>query len=267
MRPAILLSLAVPAVLVSVGADAQLPFSGIGTPVSEAYRKNFESCDKTDRFGTVQFPIKKPNGTIRWFGCKSDPSRLARLDGVAAAGGAPRAVVFVAKLAHDRDGSPSVCSGAAGPTDQCGTSLMLNPTAKHKCVIHTGSGKQCVPVNAEEVPYVVIPVAAPPGIDAREFRTRTGLDFGDYGVVIANGRTIPVIVADGGPAYKIGEGSTALLRALSSDGKPRTIAANVSYILFPGSREPLATLSPDDLASHVSAKAMSLFAAFKAAHP
>jgi hypothetical protein len=253
--------------LVSVAADAQLPFSGIGASVSEAYRKKFEGCDKTDRFGTVKFPIRRANGTIRFFGCKSDPSRLTRLDGVPPAGAAPKAVLFVAKLAHDRDGSPSVCSGAAGPTDQCGTSLMLNPTAKHPCLIHTGSGKQCVPVNAEEVPYVVIPTAAPPGIDAHEFRTRTGLGFGDYGVVIANGRTIPVIVADGGPAYKIGEGSTALLRALSSDGKPRTIAANVSYILFPGSREPVAALSPDNLASHVSAKAMSLFAAFKAAHP
>lgn len=242
-------------------------FPGLGTPISEAYRARFDACDRTDRFGTVSFPIRSKTGAIRWYGCRTDPSRFARFVEVPAAGSARRAVIFVAKLAHDLDGSPAACSGARGITDQCATSLMLDPTARHPCVIPTPTRTRCVPVNADEIPYAVIPVAAPPGIDAGEFRRRTGLDFGDYGVVIANGRTIPVIVADGGPAYKIGEGSTALLRALSRDGRPRTIGSGVTFILFPGSRDPRSSLSPDTLARDVRSKGTALFAAFSAAHP
>jgi hypothetical protein len=243
-----------------------LPHQGVGTPISNSYRAQFGSCDRTDKFGTVQFPIRRADGRVRWYGCRTDPSRFDRFDAVPAAGAAPSAVILEAKLAHDRDGSPSACGGAAGPTDQCATSLMLNPTAAHPCVIHTASARQCVPVNAEEIPYAVIPVAAPPGIDGGEFRRRSGVGLGDYGVVIANGRVVPVIVADGGPAYKIGEGSTALLHALASAGHP-TIASGVTYILFPGSRDPLASLSPDTLAAHVRQKGGALYAAFKAAHP
>jgi hypothetical protein len=242
-------------------------FPGLGTPISESYRAKFDTCDRTDRFGTVQFPIRNAKGGIRWFGCRTDPSRLSRFVEVPAAGSSQRAVIFVAKLAHDLDGSPRACSGAHGPTDQCGTSLMLDPTPRHPCVIPASGRASCVPVNADEIPYVVLPVAAPPGIDAREFRRLSGLDFGDYGVVIANGRTMPVIVADGGPAYKIGEGSTALLSALSSDGRPRTIASGVTFILFPGSRDPRSSLSPDNLTQHVKDKGSALFDAFARAHP
>jgi hypothetical protein len=256
------------AVGLSFGAAAYgQQFPGLGTPISESYRAMFDTCDRTDTFGAVRFPIRTRTGAIRWYGCRSDPSRFSRFVEVPAAGSARRAVIFVAKLAHDLDGSPAACSGARGITDQCGTSLMLDPTRLHPCVIPSPSRTACVPVNADEIPYVVIPVAAPPGIDAREFRRRSGLDFGDYGIVVAGGRTIPVIVADGGPAYKIGEGSTALLRALSSDGRPRTISSGVTFIMFPGSRDPRSSLSPDTLARDVRNKGTALFAAFSAAHP
>jgi hypothetical protein len=246
-------------------AVAAQQFPGLGTPISEPFRAMFATCDRTDRFNGVQFPIRNKAGHVRFFGCHSDPSRFARFVEVPATGTARRAVIFESKLALDRDGSPVACGSAGGPTDQCGTSLMLDPTPTHPCVI--GTRTSCVPVNADEIPYVVIPVAAPPGIDAREFRRRTGLDFGDYGVVIANGRTIPVIVADGGPAYKIGEGSTALLQALASDGRPHTITSGVTFVLFPGSRDPRPSLSPDTLARRVSDSGTALFAAFTAAHP
>lgn len=242
-------------------------FPGLGTPISESYRGRFDTCDRTDKFGTVQFPIRNAKGAIRWYGCRTDPSRFSRFVQVSASGSAQKAVIFEAKLAHDLDGSPRACSGARGPTDQCGTSLMLDPTRSHPCILPASGRSSCVPVNADEIPYVVLPVAAPAGIDAREFRTLTGLDFGDYGVVVANGKTIAVIVADGGPAYKIGEGSTALLAALSSDGRPRTIGSGVTFILFPGSRDPRSSLSPDTLARHVRDKGSALFTAFTAAHP
>jgi hypothetical protein len=266
VKNSLLMSVSI-ALLVSTAAlAAPLPFAGLGGPISESYRNQFGTCDRTDKFGTVQLPIRNAKGKVVWFGCHSDPSRFDRFASVPAVSGAPAAVIFVSKLAHDRDGSPGVCTGAAGPTDQCGTSLMLNPTASHPCLLHTASGRQCVPVNAQEIPYVVIPVAAPRGIDAGEFRRRSGVGFGDYGVVIANGKTIPVIVADGGPAYKMGEGSTALLSALSSDGRPHTISSGVTYLLFPGTREAFSALSPDTLAAHVRAKAMAHFAAFDAVH-
>jgi hypothetical protein len=62
----------------------------------------------------------------------------------------------------------------------------------------TGPRGQQVPVDADAVPYVVIPEAGPPDV-AGEFTRLTGVKVGDFGVVIANGRTVPVIVADTGP--------------------------------------------------------------------
>jgi hypothetical protein len=251
----------------AIPASAQPPFAGLGTPISEPYRAMFDRCDRTDTFGTVHFPILNSAGHIRWFPCRPDPSRFSRFVAVPATGAALAAVIFAAKLAHDLDGSPVACGGAHGPTDQCGTSLMLDPSAAHPCILPRTAHRQCVPVNAAEIPYVVLPGAAPPGIDGGEFRQRSGIGLGDYGVVIANGRTIPVIVADVGPAYKIGEGSTALLSALSSDGRPRTIAAGVTFLIFPGSRDPRASLSPDTLARQVRDRGNALFRAFALAHP
>jgi len=76
--------------------------------------------------------------------------------------------------------------------------------------------------------------------------------------VIANGKVVPAIIADTGPAYKIGEGSSALLAALSSDGKPRTVARGVVFVMFPGSslgKSP----NPDTLADEVAAKGLALY--------
>lgn len=56
------------------------------------------------------------------------------------------------------------------------------------------------------------------------------------GIVLLDTRPIivvPVIAADGGAANKICKGSTALLKALSSDGKLHTIASVVTFVLFP----------------------------------
>jgi hypothetical protein len=113
---------------------------------------------------------------------------------------------------------------------------------------------RCVPVNPDAVPYVVIPGFGPTGIDSGEFQRLSGLRVGDYGFVLANGREIPVIIADTGPAYKIGEGSTALLQALSSDGTPRTIERDVVFVLLPGTRDMASTLDPDTLPEGVKQK-------------
>ena len=230
-----------------------------GSPINETYRAQFQQCDEQDSFGGVQFPIRRANGSIIWFGCHTDPSRFSRFERIDGSPSTPEAIILQSKLGWDEDGSPKACGSAHGITDQCPTSLMLNATAATPCVLASHSGKACVPLNADEIPYVVIPAAAPPGIDAHEFETLSKLRVGDYGVVIANGKTIPVVVGDEGPAYKIGEGSTALLRALSADHKVHTFGSGVVFILFPGSLDPVSTLKPETLASVVSKKGADLY--------
>ena len=231
-----------------------------GSPISETYREQFGDCDRSDRFGGVQLPIERA-GKIVWYGCRSDPSRLTRLEKIEAKGDQPEAILFEAKLALDKDGSPAACD-SPGTTDQCATSLMLKPTGDLPCPAALAkrekTGPYCLPVNAGVVPYVVIPGFGPKGIDGSAFRKKTGIAVGDLGVVIAHGKVIPVIVADEGPAYKIGEGSTALLSKLSSDGKPHTINEGVQYIVFPGTS--LGHNAPaDTLSADVEHKATALY--------
>lgn len=216
--------------LSKIAANADQVMPPVGLPLDEAYRREFATCDQTNIFHGV---LRKPP-----HGCKTDPSRLTRLERIAATNGRPEAIVFVAKLAWDRDGSPFACA-TPGLTDQCPTTYMLNPTASVPCPTAAGSKPPCVPINADRIPYVVIPAAGPALIRPREFGEKTSIGWGDFGVVIANGKMVPVIVADGGPANKIGEGSTALLQALSKDGKARTIGSNVTFVIFPRSAEKL----------------------------
>ena len=72
--------------------------------------------------------------------------------------------------------------------------------------------------------------------NAREFHNKTNLSVGDYGIVIANGKVVPVVIADAGPFNKIGEGSTALLKKLSNDGNATPVDSGAITILFPGTR-------------------------------
>jgi hypothetical protein len=206
----------------------------------------------------VHLPIVR-NGKVAWYGCRTDPSRFERFDRVAATDTGPEAVIIVSKLGHDEDGSWKACHHQGGPTDQCTTSLMLKPTAQHPCPPVTGYGQSCLPLDPDAIAYVVIPWRAPPGIEAGAFTRLSQLRVGDYGVAIVDDRVVPVIIGDTGPAYKIGEGSTALLSALSQDGKVRTIAQGVTFILFPGSREAAPTLNADSLPGRIHDKGTALY--------
>lgn len=191
-----------------------------GVPVDEAYRREFGVCDRADRFHGHAV-----------HGCRNDPNAVTALRRLP--GGA---IAYVAKLAVDLDGSPFACSAAHGSMDQCPTSLML-PDGKH--------GE--TPVDADRIPYVVVPWSGP-RVERGRFTRMTGVGVGDFGVVIANGKTIPVIVADTGPFEKLGEGSLALHRALGRElcvkrddtGTCRrvieemtSIGGNVTTVLFP----------------------------------
>jgi hypothetical protein len=91
---------------------------------------------------------------------------------------------------------------------------------------------------------------------------------------------VPVIVADTGPYYKIGEGSLALHRALGHDfctahdatgnctsaPTQSSIADGVTTIVFPGSRH-VAALTPDNIAVNVQQNGTELFQQVLRAYP
>ncbi len=248
MLIAFLLALASPGA--SMAAPAADPWPrGVdlpsGQPIDEEYRRQFDLCDQQQKFRD-----RRPK-----YGCKGDPnavSALRRLPG--------GAVAYVSKLAVDLDGSPLACSPRRGRTDQCPTSLMLPD----------GKGGD-VPVDAERIAYVVIPYAGPAAVKG-EFTKLTGVDVGDFGVVIANGRVVPVIVADTGPYAKLGEGSLSLHEALGrnlcvergADGACRqvvdemeSITGDVTTILFPKSAR--ADLTPGNIGAVVREDALRLW--------
>jgi hypothetical protein len=229
-----------------------------GIPIDEQYRQKFAACDSNNTFDGVRLPISR-NGKIVWYGCRTNPSHFEKFDRVAAGGAAPGAVIVDSKLGLDEDGSWKACHRQGGPTDQCTTSLMLQGTAKNPCPPIASHDGYCLPLDADHVPYVVIPHSAPAGIDGGAFSRLSKLNVGDYGVVIVGDRVVPVIIGDAGPAYKIGEGSNALLSALASDGKPHTIDHGVTFVLFPGTRESRAALSADTLLERIREKAMPLY--------
>ncbi|MGI4949331.1 MAG: hypothetical protein ACRYHC_11690 [Janthinobacterium lividum] len=211
-----------------------------GTPVSEDYRLQFGACDREGSFRGQTSRYTKS--------CADDPNAVTALRRLP--GGA---IAYVSKLAVDLDGSAFACGPDHGRMDQCPTTLMLRDAA----------GRE-VPVDADTVPYVVIPDAGPPEV-AGEFTRLTQVQVGDYGVVIASGRTVPVIVADTGPYSKLGEGSLALHRALGHeqcvgrkdgdvcrrvDDEGESITADVTTVLFPGSAT--GGLTPATIAAAVS---------------
>ena len=201
-----------------------------GSPVDEGYRLEFGVCDTQDRFGGHAV-----------HGCRDDPNAVTALRRLP--GGA---IAYASKLAVDLDGSPFACSPNHGRMDQCPTSLMLPD----------GRGGE-VPVDADTIPYVVIPFAGPDDVQGA-FTKLTGVDVGDFGYVQYRGRVVPVIVADTGPFGKLGEGSIALHRALErelcsarnakgvctdvSDGI-ESIGSDVVTVLYPGSARPGLTLA------------------------
>ena len=87
---------------------------------------------------------------------------------------------------------------------------------------------------ADYDPFIVIPVDVLTSKDA--FAPKVG----DYAVVIYGGKIYPSIVGDGGPTFKVGEGSLRLAHELnpkaSSYSRPVS-DLKVSYLIFPGSRE------------------------------
>jgi hypothetical protein len=88
---------------------------------------------------------------------------------------------------------------------------------------------------AEYDPFIVMPVNLLSSNDP--FAPKVG----DYAVVVHGGKVYPSIVGDGGPTFKVGEGSLRMARELNPKASPYSRPVSdlkVSYLVFPGSRDP-----------------------------
>ena len=88
---------------------------------------------------------------------------------------------------------------------------------------------------AEYDPFIVIPVNILTSSDP------FAPNVGDYAVVAYGGKLYPSIVGDGGPTFKVGEASLRMARELNPKASPYSRPVSdlkVSYVVFPGSREP-----------------------------
>ena len=228
---------------------ARIPFQQ-ATPVDEAYRAEFDKCDREN-----VFEGKTMRNSRR---CSTDPNRVKALLKF------PNGTVFFeSKLSLDIDGSWKACN-AAGATDQC-----------HTWYKWKGLPEATRNVDADKYPYVVIPIANVNGSDNKKFRVKTGIAKGDLGVVVFKDRIVPVFVADGGPHNKMGEGSTALLKAIGEDRcklwhdghceefRDVSVPGGVLVFLFPNSNIP--DLTPANALEKINAEALRRFEALKTA--
>lgn len=236
-------------------------------PILVDYASQFQRCDRENIFNGRQMKGNKrcrhPNPRRR------DLNMLEgfyRLEGTA--------ISFKAKMSVDVDGGYPPCAGVKGATDQCPT------TYRYKSL---SPGDENLPkwrrtyVTSDLVPYVVIPYDSlksgrPNDRESREFRDNTGVQIGDVGVVVYEDKVIPVLVADGGPHNKIGEGSLALFDALGHSRcaervandpkfcarvKNYSLGKTVEYILFPNSA--INGLTPSNTNQLVRKKAIQLY--------
>ncbi len=87
---------------------------------------------------------------------------------------------------------------------------------------------------ADYDPFIVIPV------NVLAAKDPFAPNVGDYAVVVSGKNLYPAIVGDGGPAFKVGEGSLRLAREINSKASPYSRPVSdlkVSYLVFPGSHE------------------------------
>lgn len=95
---------------------------------------------------------------------------------------------------------------------------------------------------AEYDPFIVIPLTFKEGKNDT-FRPQPG----DYAAVVVDNRVFPAIVGDYGPRYKAGEASLRLAKLVNpkATSYARPVSdLTVSYLIFPGSREPVPS-APD----------------------
>ena len=88
---------------------------------------------------------------------------------------------------------------------------------------------------AEYDPFIVIPTELLTSNHA--FAPKVG----DFAVVVHAGKVYPSIVGDGGPVFKVGEASLRMAKQINERASPYSRPVSdlkVSYVVFPGSRNP-----------------------------
>jgi hypothetical protein len=218
------------------------------TPVDESYRAEFDRCDAHDKFKT-----RRMTGFRKCSGDKNRVKALLKFPN--------GAIFFESKLSLDIDGSWKACN-SAGSTDQCPTWFKWR-----------NQSGVAANVDADKYPYVAIPIAGLGGTNDPEFRDKTGVNKGDLGVVVFKDKVVPVFIADGGPHNKLGEGSTALLKAIGEDRcrewrdehcqriRDVSVAGGVLFFLFPNSAIP--DLTPENALQKVRDEALRRFEQLK----
>jgi hypothetical protein len=211
-------------------ADPAHPHASLAqTDTGKPFRDRFLECDLKDTC----------DGKAQQYGCSKNPNRnsmvLKLKDGT---------IVFDGKMALDADGSPYAMTKRKG-TNQASTSLRYPLTNAS--------------VNADQVPFVVIPLG--------QFDQSLGVTIGDVGAIVHGGKRIYAIVADYGPACKIGEASikahelldhhVCTKRAENGDCtqlRDEDISQDVTYFIFPKTKALLyQDLSPENINARVEA--------------
>lgn len=219
-------------------------------PINPDYANQFDRCDNDSKFRNISLPWYNSKGKKVYYKCKSDKNRVELFGYIGGTGRITKTVIFTAKLGVDLDGSWFACN-TPGYTDLCGTSLSFADPKKTDCPGRNFGKKPArCGVDSDQIDYVVIPVRGPTKKLGREFRDITEIKMGDVGFAFYKGKKVPIIVADGGPFNKLGEGSIALHRSFGKElCKKRnngicidikrplsSIRSGITYVIFPGSR-------------------------------
>jgi hypothetical protein len=187
-----------------------------------------------------------PSHNGRQLRCSTDPNRVKFITRFP-----DNTIVLNAKMSVDADGSPVI--GGSGWPNNVQTWLTFD------------DGSETHFVNAEEVPFVVVPVAIPDSLFS--FQRNTGIRKGDLAVVQSGDRCSFGVVGDAGPWFRIGEAS---LRTHEELGNPQCATAgqhpctrlrngsgvgigrDVTYVIFPGTRPaPLLSQTVNDVAARL----------------
>lgn len=249
---------------------------GAAAPLDAAYHGQFTACDGSapgavgrDRFAGVDLRLPDVPESRQYYLCSRDPSNVRALlrlrDG---------AILWDSKMALDVDGSWAAWNGLPGATDQKHTSYKW-PGSRNR-------DAREAQLDPDRIPFVVIPTngvsklsgAAAPAL-GRAFSEKTGLALGDMGVAIYRDRWTPVLIGDGGPFMRLGEGSSRVFEALGESrcrlwdaagttcvGPGRAypyrnsgIGSGVVFIVYPRSRDP--GLTPGNAIARLCAFARS----------
>jgi Fungal chitosanase of glycosyl hydrolase group 75 len=184
--------------------------------------------------------------------CSGDPNNVKALlkfpDGT---------VFFESKLSLDIDGSWKACNDG-GPTGQCPTSYTWADSSN---------------VDSDQFPFIVIPTTDNDGKPNYDFSKKTDVNIGDLGVVVFRNKVVPVFIADGGPSFRLGEGSFALFKELGEDRctsrndghctkyQDFSIAEEVLFFVFP--RSEVSGLNPTNALATVKNEALKRFQKLK----